>query len=430
MNTKNYLLVSGLFILMMFNIALAGGSRDCTSDSLRILLRAYWDYSGSEMIIQDQSNCLIENCHSRLDTIFYLIAGRRDYLIEDDLDSMIQFGNSDEKSDAYYLKGYLQTPYTKGDYDNSYSIPLAYFDSAIQYNDQYDLAYYNKGMIYLKQEVTDSARYYFDRALAIRDDQIHYWLYQSMANKVLGNETACEKSFNKAISICDKSFKAFRFIGDEYYKCLLLEEAIIAYDSALTKRTDVYDLWFNYGICKYRVDSLSSYSQYFDSCLKYIGEKTSMLLNYGGILNYFNLKSIAYKYYNRSLEIDGTEAWGWMYKSNFMAGYGFVDSAVLFLDSAFKYDTRNIFLEHNLMRGYYLMCYGLWEEALNSLNKCRNQDCDDDLIKMKYAYALDCCVELSYIDRALIYCDSLSELKPDDTTITNYCDSLRAANPR
>lgn len=145
---------------------------------------------------------------------------------------------------AYYNLGYIE--FLKGGYGEA----IAYYDSAILYNpkgiyyyvaradafleagsyplaaDDYrkaieakkhlDMAYYGLGLVYLYNEMTDSARYYFSMAIVEDPFDDEYYYQRGITRYTQGDLNGAQKDFDMALSINPDNGEA-RFARAELY---------------------------------------------------------------------------------------------------------------------------------------------------------------------------------------------------------------------
>ena len=117
---------------------------------------------------------------------------------------------------------------------------------------------------------------------------------------------------------------------------------------------------------------------------------------------------------------------GWLYKSCLMATNRQIDSAVLFLDSALKYDSTRFFQDHNHFKGCYLMSYGQFDAALEAFNKVNTSEFDSLFLLSQLFNTSICYAQLGQLDKALDICDSLISFSECDSSVIKFCDSLRS----
>lgn len=400
----------------------------CNSDSLRVLARVYPSRFINDQLLQEQAECFNYNRNTALDTVLHMYGKnwmRRGFLVIM-IDSILARPGNDSTTiaDLYYFKActILEAVHELEFSDTLKG--LEYLDSTLAYNKNYHLAWYNKGVLYLVLKDLDRAIECFRKAIEIENKHIHYWLYYGVSLYHNGAEIQSKKALDSAVQKSSRNFVCFKFLGDELKSFGLFSEAIRIYDSALFIRQDDPDVWFNYATSIYELDSTKEIGDYLDSTLNYC-EDDGELLTFFIYASSMGYREKSQEFIDKALFINRENFWGWLYKSGNLFEMGDTSSAVACLDSALKYETSNLFMDHDFFRGGQLLAFGLYEEALSNLESVDLKNLDSTLVKGYYLYRAACYDRLGKLDRASVLCDSLLELFPNDSGAVSFCDSIK-----
>lgn len=400
----------------------------CNLDSIRVLARVYPYPYFDRTPLQEQANCHNWYGTTIIDTVIHYYA-RGVYLsnLYGLIDSIFSRGNHDSNTvaDLYYFKAlmqleyFLNTPYP----DTAKAIEL--FDSTLAYNSDYNVAWYNKGILSLLQKEFGNAKSYFEKALESDDRHLHYWLHYGVSQFLNSNEDSAKSVFETAVKVSGRRFEDFMFIADELRGWGLFSQAIDLYDSALARKKDNPDTWFNLATTIYRDDSAKDVRHLLDSALEHFdGENLSF--HFVPFADDFGLYDYSVRYLDKALKKDWRNAVLWWYKSNHVFMSGDTGSAVEYLDSVIKYDSAYIFEDGNLFKAWQLTNYGLYNEALSYLDKSDISNEDTVSVHTYYYYKAICKYRLKEYTWASAICDTLLPLFPEDTSVIILCDSIQA----
>lgn len=399
----------------------------CNSDSLRVLARLYPFESSYKYLMYDQAECFRYNQVTVLDSILHHYASRiyQSYLY-DRLDSLLTNPDNDSITiaDLYYFIACTQLEHLLDTPHPDTAKAFEFFDSTLAYNKNYHLAWYNKGILYLVMKELDRAVECFLKAIEIENRHIHYWLHYGISLYHNGAEIPSKKALDSAVQRSGRSFESFKFLGDELKTFGLFPEALGLYDSALAIRRDDPDVWFNYATSIYGLDSTKEIGDYLDSTLNYC-EDDGELLTFFIYASSMGYREKSQEFIDKALFINRENFWGWLYKSGNLFEMGDTSLAVACLDSALKYETSNLFMDHDFFKGGQLLAFGLYEEALSNLESVDLENLDSTLVKGYYLYRAACYDRLGKLDRASVLCDSLLALFPNDSGAVSFCDSIK-----
>jgi len=190
--------------------------------------------------------------------------------------------------------------YSKGNYSKT----TQYLGKAIEINPNYDIAWYNKGVVFNKITLHDEALKAYDRTIEINPNYAKAWYGKGYSFDKLTLHDEALKAYDRAIEINPNYDDAWYNKGVSFNKLTLHDEALKAYDRTIEINPNYAKAWYGKG---YSFNKLALH----DEALKFYDKAIEINPNYADALygkayTYYlkKDKKNAFKYLSQVIELD------------------------------------------------------------------------------------------------------------------------------
>ena len=297
-------------------------------------------------------------------------------------------------------------------------IAPAPLDKSSSENDDDFEGVYRQGLAKLEAGNYEQALRFFERAIAINENQAEVWTKRAVAlqnlnrigeaieanqraialikgnqllatNNFLSSSTQSKVEFSPSIpkpilnlANAEKWFEQ----GNSLYFEGRYQEAIASYDNALKFKPDYHEAWYNRGLVLDYLDRLEEAITSYDNALKFKPDFHEAWRNRGVALGNLGRYEEEIASYAHALEFKPDDHYAWKDRGNALKQLGRNEEAIVSFDNALKIkpDDQSAWLN----RGNALWSLGRYEEAIASFDNALKIKPDDHLVSDSRGLAL------------------------------------------
>ena len=216
-----------------------------------------------------------------------------------------------------------------------YEEAIASYDKTLRIKYKNDMAWNNRGNALYELERYEEAIDSYDKALEINYDSYHAWHNRGNALYELGLYKESINSYEKALGIkCDIHDASWNNRGNALGQLGRYEEAIVSYDKALELNSDDYKAWYNRGNALGQLRRYEEAIVSYDKALELKPDHNLALNNRGNVLGNLGRYKEAITSYDKALEFNPNFNYAWYNKAAIYALQNNIDLALKNLEQA------------------------------------------------------------------------------------------------
>ena len=336
------------------------------------------------------------------------------------------------------LEAITPAPLEKSSSDVVNVIPPAPLNKSSSENDDFE-GFYRQGLVELEAANYQQALMFFDRAIAINENQSEIWTKRAVAlqnlnrigeaieanqraiglikgnqllatNKFLNNSTQSKVEFSSISEPIINLGEAEKWLerGNSLYFEGRFQEVIASCDEALKIKPDFPDAWYNRGLALGNLGRLEEAIASYDNVLKFKPDDHETWYNRGLALRNLGRLEEAITSYDNVLKFKPDFPDAWYSRGNALRNLGRLEEAIASYDEALK--IKPDFPDAWYNRGLELGNLGRLEEAITSFENALTIKSDDYEALTDRGKAL---FNLGRLEEAIASCDEALKFKPD-----------------
>ncbi|UXE59078.1 MAG: tetratricopeptide repeat protein [Woronichinia naegeliana WA131] len=343
------------------------------------------------------------------------------------------------------LEAIAPAPLEKSSSDVVNLIPPAPLDKSNSENDDFE-GFYRQGLAELEAGNYEQALMFFERAIAINENQAEVWTKRAVAlqylnrigeaieanqraitlikgNQLLANNNFLSNSTQSKVESSPSIPEPVINLGDAekwfeqgyaLYDEGRYKEAITSFDHALKIKPDNHEAWNNRGAALFNLGRLKEAISSYDNALK-IKPDDHLAWGYrGNALDDLGRNEEAITSYDNALKIKPDDHLAWGCRGNPLVNLGRIEEAIASFDQALK--IKPDWHEAWYNRGNVLLNLGRIEEAITSFDNALKFKPDKYEAWVNRGSAL---LNLGRLEEAITSFDNALKFKPDKEAWSN-----------
>ncbi|NER21505.1 MAG: tetratricopeptide repeat protein [Symploca sp. SIO1C2] len=285
---------------------------------------------------------------------------------------------------------------------------LASYDQAIEFNPDYEQAWNNRGIVLYSLGKIEEALASYDQAIEFNPTNDAAWNNRGVALQNLGKIEEALASYDQAIEFNPDYEQAWNNRGNALYNLGKIEEAIASYNQAIEFNPNNDAAWYNRVVALQNLGKIEEASASYDQAIELKPNDEQAWNNQG--LALYNLGKIeeAVASYDKAIELKPDDEQAWYNRGVALKNFGRVEEAIASYNQAIELKPNYEQAWYN--RGVALKNFGRVEEAIASYDQAIELKPDYDAAWNNRGLAL---VELGKMEEAVASYNKATEFKPD-----------------